>query len=114
MADSLLIDGRFELLGGGVASTLPQCAGAMFRLAPGWDAGAPQPETVAVISLLLDGERPVGFRASNRAVKLPVIVFADDRQTLAAAVEALLQAIDQEQWSMTWTRAGGLPVVFDC
>ena len=114
MADSLLLDGRFELLGGGVASTLPQCAGATFRLAPGWDAGAPQPTTTTVISLLLDGERPVGYRASNRTVKLPIIVLADDRETLAAAVEALLQAIDQQQWSMTWTRAGGLPVVFDC
>jgi len=114
MADSLLLDGRFELLGGGVKSTLPQCAGATFRLAPGWDASAPQPTTTTVISLLLDGERPVGYRASNRQVKLPVIVFADDRDTLAAAVEALLQAIDQQQWSMTWTRDGGLPVVFDC
>jgi hypothetical protein len=114
VADSLLIDGRFELLGSGVKSTLPQCAGATFRLAPNFDLSAPQPETVTVISLLLDGERPVGYRASNRAVKLPVIVFADDRETLAAAVEALLQAIDQQQWSMTWTRDGGLPVVFDC
>jgi hypothetical protein len=114
MPDSLLIDGRFELLGGGVASTLPQCAGAKFRLAPGFDLSAPQPDTTTVISLLLDGERPVGYRASNRPVKIPVIVLADDRATLAAAVEALLQAIDQQQWSMTWTRAGGLPVVFDC
>jgi hypothetical protein len=114
MPDSLLIDGRFELLGGGVASTLPQCAGATFRLAPGFDLSAPQPTTTTVISLLLDGERSVGYRASNRITKIPVIVFADDRATLAAAVEELLQAIDQQQWSMTWTRSGGLPVVFDC
>jgi hypothetical protein len=112
--DSLLIDGRFELLGGGQASTLPQCEGAVFRLAPGFSLDAPHPDTTTVISLLLDGERPVGYRASNRAVKLPVIVFAPTREILAAAVEALLQAIDQDQWQMTWTRAGGLPVVFDC
>src|SRR5579872_4536275 len=114
MADSLLIDNRFELLGGGVPSVLPQCPGAVFRLAPGFNLSAPNPTTATVISLLLDGERPLGWRASNRTIKLPVVVFANDRATLAAAVEALLQAIDQQQWKMTWTRDGGQPVVFDC
>lgn len=114
MADSLLLDSRFELLGGGVKSALPQCPGAIFRLAPGYNLSAPQPTTTTVISLLLDGERPLGWRASNRVNKLPVVVLADDRNTLAAAVEELLQAIDQEEWKMIWTRDGGLPVVFDC
>ena len=84
MADSLLIDGRFELLGGGVASTLPQCSGAVFRLAPRFDLSAPQRTTATVISLLLHSERPLGTRASNRTISLPVLVLTDERTTLAA------------------------------
>jgi hypothetical protein len=114
MADSLLISGQIELLGGGAQSNLPQCTGAKFRLTPGWDLSAPQPITDAVISLLLDGSRPVGDRSDNRVISLPVVIMAADRDILAAAVEVLLQTIDQGQWSLTWTRDGGLPVVFDC
>ena len=42
MTDSLVIGGVIELLGGGVASTHPQCAGAYFRLGTSYDLGAPQ------------------------------------------------------------------------
>ena len=40
--DSLVIGNQIELLGGGVPSNHPQCAGAIFQLAPGWDLSAPQ------------------------------------------------------------------------
>jgi hypothetical protein len=94
----------------------------MFRLQPGADPGAPQPTTDFVASLLLDGERPFGRRASNRTIKLPIWITAPTRQCLAAAREALQQAIDQDFFTITWTRdptAGNpgntpLPLVFDC
>jgi hypothetical protein len=116
VADSLRIAGQIELLGGGngVESDLPTCLGAVFTLDPGYDGGAPQPTTDEVASLILDGERPYGTRASNRTITLPVSVTAPDRDTLAGALETLLQIIDAETWTLTWTRDGGLPLVFDC
>lgn len=119
--DSLVLANSIELLGGGVASTNPNCLNAMFRLQPGADPGAPQPTTDFVASLLLDGERPFGRRASNRTIKLPIWITAPDRRTLAAAREVLQQAIDQDFFTAVWTRdpssnPGGtpLPLVFDC
>lgn len=120
--DSLVIANTVELLGGGVASTNPRCPGAVFRLQPGGDPGAPQPTTNFVASLLLDGERPFGRRASNRTIKLPVWITAPNRQILAAAREVLQQAVDQDYFTITWTRdpaagnPGGtaLPMVLDC
>jgi hypothetical protein len=120
--DSLVVANTVELLGGGVPSANPACLGAMFRLQPGADPGAPQPTTDFVASLLLDGERPFGRRASNRTVKLPVWITAPDRRTLAAAREVLQQAIDQDYFTITWTRdpaagnPGGLPLplLLDC
>jgi len=119
MADSLVISGVIELLGGGVASADPLCAGAMFRLQPGADPGAPQPTSDFVASLILDGERPFGRRASNRTITLPVWVTAPTRQLLAAAREVLQQTIDQDTWTLTWTRDPGpggtpLPLILDC
>ena len=116
--DSLVIANSIELLGGGVTSQNPVCLGAMFRLQPGADPGAPQPTTDFVASLILDGERPFGRRASNRTIKLPVWITAPDRKTLAAAREVLQQAIDQDIFTTTWIRdpAGGtpLPLILDC
>lgn len=120
--DSLVIANTIELLNGGVPSANPLCPGAMFRLQPGADPGAPQPTTDFVASLLLDGERPFGRRASNREIKLPIWVTAPNRQILAAARELLQQAIDQDFFTIVWTRdpfAGNpgntpLPLVFDC
>jgi hypothetical protein len=120
--DSLTIANTVECLSGGVVSTNPACAGAMFRLQPGADPGAPQPTTDFVASLLLDGERPFGRRASNRTIKLPIWITAPTRQRLAAAREVLQQAVDQDFFTITWTRdpfAGNpgntpLPLVFDC
>lgn len=112
-----MVIGDIELLGGGVASVNPACAGAMFRLLPGYDPGAPQPTTDYVASLLLDGERPIGRRASDRTVKLPVWIIATDRDNLAAAREHLESAVDGDMFTLTWARDrpdGPLPLLLDC
>jgi hypothetical protein len=122
VADSLVIGSIIELLGGGVASTHPLCAGAMFRLAPGWDLSAPQPSGGTVASLLLGGGLPVGQHIDNRQPSLPVVIVVPstgnltaDRATLAGAREVLAQAVNADRWQMVWTRDGsGLPLVFDC
>jgi hypothetical protein len=119
MADSLVLGNSIELLGGGVTSTIPACAGAAFRLGQGFDLSAPQPTTDFVASLILDGERPFGRRASNRTITLPVLIVGTNRANLAAAREVLEQAIDQDQWTLTWTRDPGpggtpLPLILDC
>lgn len=121
-ADSLVLANQIEVLNGSPASANPLCAGARYYLQPSGDFGAPQPTTDFVASLLLDGERPFGRRASNRTIKLPIWITAPNRQILAAARECLEQAIDQDYWTITWTRdpdAGNpgnaaLPLVFDC
>jgi hypothetical protein len=135
MADSLVIADIIEVLGAGsgVQSDIPALVnaagtGAVFRLlAPSstggtalgsqlaWDLGAPDPTTDLVQSLLLDGERPFGVRASNRTITLPVKITAPDQATLSAAKEFLIQAIDAPTWTLTWTPAStGLAQVFDC
>lgn len=117
MADSLVL-GDIELLGGGVPSANPACAGAIFRLLPGYDLGAPDPTTDFVESLLLNGERPVGHRASNRVLALPVWIIGTSRDNLAAAREHLEQTADQDLWTATWARDRGglppLPLLIDC
>jgi hypothetical protein len=108
--DSLIIADLFEVLGGapGVQSDIPALVnaagtGAIFRLfAPSsssaavgaamtWDLGAPQPTVSQVQTLLLDGERPFGTRASNRTITLPIKITAPDQATLSAAKEYLIQ-----------------------
>jgi len=118
---SLLIASAIELLGFGQPSTLPQCTGAIFQLAPGYDFSAPQPVTDIVGELILDGERPFGRRASNRTMTLPIVITVPatgddlaDQATLTAARETLLQTIDAQTWTLTWTSDSGLPLVFDC
>lgn len=122
MFDSLVIANTIELLNNKAVSANPLCPGAIFMLQPGADPGAPQPTTSFVASLLLDGERPFGRRASNRTVKLPVWITAPNRQILAAARELLQSAIDQDYFTITWTRdpfngnPGNLPLpmLLDC
>src|SRR5512146_2266618 len=86
----------------------------------GLDLGAPQPTSDYVANLILDGERPFGRRASNRQIQLGVIIRApsgtpsERSRLLAAAREVLEQAIDQDRWTLTWTRDGGLPLLIDC
>jgi hypothetical protein len=132
--DSLVIDDAFELMGGqrGVECTIPELTdtatgrGTIFRIgAPGgsvglggqgpYDLGTPQPTADVVESLLLDGERPFGRRASNRKITIPVVIFSPTLTTLAAAREFLLKAIDQQTWKLTW-RPGetGLALEFEC
>lgn len=135
MADSLIIADLFEVLGGapGVQSDIPALVnaagtGAVFKLLTpsssgstalgsqmAWDLGAPQPTVSQVQTLLLDGERPFGSRASNRTITLPIRITAPDQATLSAAKEYLIQAVDQPTWTLTWTPAStGLTQVFDC
>jgi len=121
VSDSLVLGGVIELLGGGVASGHPQCAGAIFRLGNDYDLSAPQMSSEQVAGLLLDGEIVTGFRASNRAPTLPVVILVPpsgdidaDRATLAGARELLLQTSSQDSWELTWTRDGGQPLIFDC
>jgi hypothetical protein len=119
MASSLSIDNTVELLGGGVQSANAQCPGAIFRLAPNFDLSAPQPDQDLVASLILDGERPFGRRASNRTISLDIVIqipigTAGARQILAGARELLMTAIDQDKFSLIWTRDGGLPMILDC
>jgi hypothetical protein len=128
MPDSLVIAEQIELMNGGVPSTIAECAGAIFRLCPGFDLSAPQPTSDYVASLVLDGERPVGERASNRTITLPIVIYmvptsttigssALDamRTTLVAAREVLMRTINKQHWLLRWTREGsGLPTIFDC
>ena len=135
--DSLVIDNIIELMGGtpGVQSSLPELQdpatgrSVIFRIpftggnvaigtggtSGPYDLGAPQPTTDMVESLLLDGERPFGDRASNREITIPILIFAPSLATLAAAKEALLRVIDQQTWKLIWRPAEtGLPIEFDC
>src|SRR3974390_2378168 len=114
-------------MGGGVVSAIPQCAGAQFQLLTGGglDLGAPQPTTDFVANLILDGERPFGRRSSNRTITLPVritvpgVTGGTRSQILAAAREVLEAAVDQDRYTLTWTRdpgpgGTGLPLLIDC
>ncbi len=119
--DSLVIAEVIELWGPplGVPSTNPLCPGAVFRIQPPFSLDAPQPTTDFVASLIVDGEKPYGDRASDRTITLNVLIVAPDYRTLAGARELLLQTIDQPHWPLTWTRASGadpqaLPLVLDC
>jgi hypothetical protein len=119
MVDSLVLGNSIELLAE-TPSINPLCPGAVFSLqtAANFALGAPQPTTDFVASLILDGERPFGRRASNRTITLPVNIVAPNRQILAAAREVLESVVDQDIWTMTWTRDPGtgtaLPMIIDC
>jgi hypothetical protein len=115
VSNSLIVGGIIELLGGGQQSANPLCPGATFRLAPGWDLSAPQPATDYVETLVLDGSRPYGYRSDNRQPVLPVVIQAPTVALLAAARELLLQTVNAQSWSLTWTRDGStLPMILDC
>lgn len=118
---SLVLDGQIELLAGGVPSAIPACAGAVFMLAPGYDFGAQVPVVDITGELITDGERLFGRRSSNRTLTLPVVITApkDAEQDaaigiLSAARETLAALIDQQAFTVTWTRDNGFPLVWDC
>jgi hypothetical protein len=119
--DSLVIGEAIELWGPplGIASVNPMCPGAVFRVQPPFSLDAPQPTTDFIASLIVDGEKPFGDRASDRTITLNVLIIAPDYRTLAGARELLLKTIDAPHWPLTWTRASGadpqsLPMVLDC
>jgi hypothetical protein len=120
MAESLVVAGIIELLGtpaGFVPSALPGCTGATYGLGGAgdtWDLGAPQPVIDVLATLLADGEVPLGRRASNRTMSLPVVIRAPDLPTLAAARETLFAAVNQPYWTLVWTGPPGNPFTFDC
>jgi hypothetical protein len=98
------------------------CPGAIFSVMPGFDLNAPQPTTDYTGSLVTDGERPFGTRASNRTITLPIKIAAPagDWSVLAGARELLLQLIDQPFFTLQWTRrqspedTQAFPMVLDC
>lgn len=119
--DSLVLGNKIELLGGpgGVASIEPSCAGAIFKLQPGFDMGAPQPDVDFLQTFITDGERPYGTRASDRTCQMTIHIHADSFKQLEAAREFLYQTIDRQFWTTTWTRRSetddfSLPLVLDC
>jgi hypothetical protein len=94
--------------GGHVVSTNPQCLGAVFALQPGYSLGAPQPISAITASLLIDGERPIGQRASNRTFTLPIMISGPTRAVVTAAREVLMQMIDLPSWPLIHTRGDRL------
>jgi hypothetical protein len=128
MSDSLVLANTFELLGGGVASTLPQCTGAKFRLGTQYNFGTPQPVIDFTAAMMGDGERPSGWRYSNRTFSLPVVILVpttgssvaaifNDRLTLAGAREMIQQAISADQFTLVWSPEGALgqrDTIYEC
>lgn len=136
--DSLVLSNEVELMGGpgGSPWNLPELldsngVGPSVRiLAPptmnstgygyevSYDLGAPQPTQDVVASMLLDGERPFGYRASNRTIILPLIIVgtaAGGMGQVLKAHEMLMALIDQQTWEMKWTPSDtGLPLIIDC
>lgn len=137
-SDSLTLAGQIELMGGiqGVQCLVPSLLdsngqGPTFRvLAPpslnsaaygyeaSYDFNAPQPTQDVVASMLLDGERPFGDRASNRTISLPIIIFGTMAGGMAQVLKAreyLMSIIDQQVWQTKWTSSDtGLALLFDC
>lgn len=133
--DSLVMAGEIELMGGpgGVPSQIPELMdafgnGAVIRIvAPpsnnamtygyqtSYDFSAPQPTVDIVESMLLDGERPFGSRASNRTITLPLIIRGTTMQVVQNAREYIMSLIDQQTWRLTFMPAStGLAHIFDC
>lgn len=124
MSDSLVIANTIELLGGGVPSTVAQCNGAIFRLGEAYNFGSPQPVIDFVATMLGDGERPFGWRYSNRTFTLPVTILVpttgspvNDRLTLAGARELIQEVCAQDAFNMVWSPEGLLgtrDTVYEC
>lgn len=118
MPDSLIIANKIELMTPdnpqGSPSSDPRCPGAVFILQQGYSMGSPQPVASIVESLAVDGERPLGRRASNRSLVLPIAIMGPDRATVVAARELLLQTVDKQEFTITWIRDGASPAIIEC
>jgi hypothetical protein len=107
MSSSLVLGTVGELL-----PADPKAPGAHLLLQ--YDLGDPQTVTAAVQALLLDGERVHRTHVGNRTFTLPILVIGADRDDLTARVDALLDDVDSDTYTLTWTPDAGLPLVFDC
>jgi hypothetical protein len=118
MPDSMIIANKIELMSPdnpqGTQSMDPRCLGAAFILDRNYSLGAPQPVASIIESLAVDGERPIGRRASNRTLVMPISIVAPDRATLVSAREVLLGTVDQQSFTITWVRDSASPVIIDC
>lgn len=103
MSDTLFLSG-IDLL-----------TGPNYCLGEGYTFGDGRADTNTLESLLLDGDRVLGDRTGNREFRLPIIATTTaGRLALATTVNALLAAIDQDTFELTWTPDGGLPITWDC
>lgn len=124
MSDSLMLASTIELLGGGVPSTVQMCNGAIFRLGNQYNFGSPQPVIDFVATMLGDGERPYGWRYSNRTFSIPVVIIVPttgvpivDRLTLAGARELLQQVVSADSFNLVWSPDGldgQRDTIFEC
>lgn len=103
---SLTLDGVGELL---CNSSTPGVS-----LLLNYDFGDPQQVIAQVQSLLLDGERVLQTRASNRTITLPLIVAGSDRSDMSTRMDALLKTVTESGYLLHWTPANGLEMVWDC
>ena len=115
MADSLVVDSTFELLGGGVDIQIGETDTAQIRLDAGWAFGQGVPQQTFVSSLLLDGERPSGTRTGNATLTLPVLIRGTSLGAAFTARDRLVAAVSQQTWELIYTPEDvGFATVFDC
>lgn len=122
MADSLLLGNVIELMMGDtgpVFSLLPNLTNTTFALDDQnatYSLGAPQPTVDILASLITDGERPQGRRASNRTMSIPIAIISDTRDNLSLARETVFRIVDADQFTLRYTRdqSGTGPLILDC
>lgn len=107
MSNSLQFGATGELM----HPTTPTAVGVHLLL--DYDLGDAQAVTAAVEALLLDGERVIRTRSSNRTIVLPLVVRGSSRLDLSERVDALMQDV-LAGGDLTWSPAGGLPLVWEC
>jgi hypothetical protein len=122
IADSLVLANMIQLMmgdNGPVKSIIPGLENTTFALDDQnntYSLGAPQPTVDILASLITDGERPQGRRASNRTLSVPIAILSDTRDNLSYAREMVFSLADQEQFTLRYTRDGSTvgPMVLDC
>ena len=80
----------------------------------GFDRGAPVPSVAEIQSTVLDGAVVSGSAAGNRQPQFTLLIRATSRLALAATTNVILQAVDAQTWTMTFTPDGGMPIVYEC